>query len=218
MERTFLWLVVLTTACRSTVDDRARIEASRGLAVAARSLSSDRIELAWSEIAGCKGYRIERASLSGEFITLGRTLPTMNHFVDAGLRAQTHYRYRISVIGDVGFALAEAVTDAVPTPAALVAFAREGALVSLSWKPTVGISRYKLYRDHAFVDEISTPYVTAYFANASATELAVSAVDATGNESIPAPVMLALATPAGQYFEGAAHAFTTERLEARAEK
>lgn len=174
------------------------------------SVKAEGVELAWAHAARAEEYTIERSSDDGlMFQTLGRL--SVNSFLDRTVDWGTTYHYRLrpqrdSAAGWVEGPLSQTVdvtpedTFAPPPPNGLRAV-RSSASVELSWLPSADqdVAGYLVHRN----GEVVSPLVTGpSFSDISAPvdttlEYAISAVDASGNESKPSAVLSVAAGATG---------------------
>ena len=157
------------------------------------------VSLAWLPAERAEEYAIDRASgEDGAYAQLGHIAATA--FLDRTVGWGQTYRYRLRPLrrskagwieGSVSDAVSVTPRDTFPpTPPTGLRAVRTASAVELSWlaSPEHDVAGYRVYRDGVAVSEIAadTTYSDAE-ASAGAHEFAVSALDASGNESAPGP-------------------------------
>jgi chitodextrinase len=162
----------------------------------ANAASPSQINLIWNAATdeiGVAGYRVYRDG------ALFATLGNVTSYQNTGLSAATTYSYTVQAVDAAGNASsqsmpASATTPATPdtsapsTPTGLTATAVSSSRIDLTWTAStdnVGVTRYRLYRNGAFLTLLGN--VTSYQNNglsASTTySYTVQAIDAAGNAS-----------------------------------
>jgi hypothetical protein len=114
--------------------------------LAATAISSNRIDLGWSDVAGETGFRVERSLDGIAWSVVGSTGANVLSFSDTGVSASTTYQYRVQAWnaggGSAYSSTASASTPATLTrpvaPSGLVATAVSTTRVFLSWKDNSG--------------------------------------------------------------------------------
>jgi fibronectin type 3 domain-containing protein len=182
--------------------------------VTAVAVSSSRIDVAWQDVAGESGYRVQRSvdGVSG-WVLVGATGQNVVSFSDTGLAASTTYWYRVVAFNNSGTsapsavvsATTPAVADTQPpsTPTKLKATAAKSK-VNLSWTGSTdsgsGVAGYRIYRSSTGLDGSFTPLTTTTSTSAGvnapsgvALWYRVTAYDVAGNESMPSPTVRAVA-------------------------
>jgi lysophospholipase L1-like esterase/fibronectin type 3 domain-containing protein len=182
--------------------------------VTAVAVSSSRIDVAWQDVAGESGYRVQRSvdGVSG-WVQVGATGQNVVSFSDTGLAASTTYWYRVVAFNNSGTsapsavvsATTPAVADTQPpsTPTKLKATAAKSK-VNLSWTGSTdsgsGVAGYRIYRSSTGLDGSFTPLTTTTSTSAGvnapsgvALWYRVTAYDVAGNESMPSPTVRAVA-------------------------
>ena len=76
----------------------------------ATAVSSRRIDLAWSDVAGETGYRVERSADGGIWAAVATTAANVTSYSNTGLAASTTYSYRVVATNGAG--------DSPPSPVA----------------------------------------------------------------------------------------------------
>jgi titin len=127
--------------------------------VTAVAVSSSQIDVAWQDVAGESGYRVQRSpdGLSG-WVQVGATGQGVVSFSDTGLAVSTTYFYRV-VAGNGGgdsapSAVVSATTAAPPppppsapeAPSGVTAVAVSSSQVDLGWQDVAGESGYTVQR------------------------------------------------------------------------
>jgi serine protease len=140
------------------------------------------------------GYRVYRQNLDGSWTLVGS--PAASAFTDTGLAAGTAYTYEVTAVDRSGNESAPSATaSATPTadatrpalPTGLSASAGDGS-VALDWADNTesDLAHYNVYRDGVVVGSpTASAYVDAGLTNGTSYTYAVTAVDASGNESDP---------------------------------
>ena len=113
--------------------------APTGLAAAA--VSSTRIDLAWTDVAGETGYRIERSVDQQTWAEIAATAANVTNYQNAALAAATTYYYRVRAVNSGGSSdyssAAAATTLPAPVlpaaPSGLTARAVSARQVDLAW-------------------------------------------------------------------------------------
>ena len=109
--------------------------------LSATAVSSSRIDLAWANVSGETGYRIERSSDGETWTEIGTTSADETSFASTGLTASTTYHFRVSAENGGGSSgpcsMATAQTQAAPAipnePSDLTAQAPSSDEVRLNW-------------------------------------------------------------------------------------
>lgn len=108
----------------------------------ATAVSGTRVDLAWSNVAGETGYRVERLVSGGTWTQIGTTAGDVTSFQDTTTTAGKSYQYRVlasNAGGDSAYSNLASVTtpNVVNRPAApsnLTAFINANRRVQLAWK------------------------------------------------------------------------------------
>jgi lysophospholipase L1-like esterase/fibronectin type 3 domain-containing protein len=182
--------------------------------VTAVAVSSSQIDLAWQDVAGESGYRVQRSAdgVSG-WAQVGTTGQDAASFSDTQLTASTTYWYRVvaynaggdSAPSAVVSATTSAVADTQPPsiPTKLKANPANSK-VNLSWTGSTdsgsGVAGYRIYGSSTGLDGSFTLLTTTTSTSASVTAPSgvslwyrVTAYDLAGNESMPSPTVRAAA-------------------------
>jgi len=122
--------------------------------VTATAVSSTQIDVAWQDVAGESGYRVQRsANGSTGWTQVGTTDSDVVSFSDVGLAASTTYFYRVvatSLNGDSApSAVVSATTLAPPPPAApagVAATAMSPSQIDVTWQDVTGEDGYVVQR------------------------------------------------------------------------
>ncbi len=166
---------------------------------ASNSVQAEGVALAWLPAARAEEYAVDRAAGDdGEYRPLGRLAATA--FLDRTVGWGRTYRYRVrplrrSEAGWIEGSASEAVSVTPqdtfpPTPPTGLRAVRTEEAVELSWlsSPEQDVAGYRVYRDGTAISEVSAD--TTYSdgeAERKAHEFSVSALDTSGNESLPGP-------------------------------
>jgi hypothetical protein len=110
----------------------------------ASASSPYRIDLAWSDVAGEIGFRVDRTTDGVNWITVGTTTTGIAAFADVTVTPGTTYAYRVVAVGAGGnsavSAAALATTPFVPAPPAAVSnvnvVVRAPRQIVLGWQPS----------------------------------------------------------------------------------
>jgi titin len=168
--------------------------------------------VAWQDVAGESGYRVQRSAdgVSG-WAQVGTTGQDASSYSDTELTASTTYWYRVvayNVGGDsapsaVVSATTPAVADTQPPsiPTKLKANAAKSK-VNLSWAGSTdsgsGVAGYRIYRSSTGLDGSFTLLTTTTSTSAGVSAPSgvalwyrVTAYDLAGNESMPSPTVRA---------------------------
>jgi hypothetical protein len=109
--------------------------------------SASQITLAWSQVSGNSGYRIERKSGAGAWAELAVTGTDATSHSDTGLAAGTVYTYRVSTVSPAGWSLPSAEQSATTRPAAPTLSGPANitnSKMDLSWNSVTGAATYTL--------------------------------------------------------------------------
>jgi lysophospholipase L1-like esterase/fibronectin type 3 domain-containing protein len=128
--------------------------APQGLTATAAGPS--RIDLAWSDVTGEDGYRVERSpdGTTG-WTAVGTTAQDVTAYSDTGLSERTTYHYRVVATSAAGpssspSATASATTTVTPSPPAapqgLTATAAGPSRIDLAWNDVTGEDGYRVER------------------------------------------------------------------------
>lgn len=131
-----------TTTSEYSSQATVTIAPAAPLGLAATAVSSSRIDLAWQDVGGETGYRIERSTNGANWALIATTGANVTSYQNTGLAANTRYFYRIQAVNSGGAsdysAVASAVTLALPTvpaaPTNLAAAAASSKRVNLTWR------------------------------------------------------------------------------------
>jgi lysophospholipase L1-like esterase/fibronectin type 3 domain-containing protein len=177
----------------------------------ATAVSSTRIDLAWSDVAGETGYRIERSIGGASWTAVGTTAANVTAYGDTGLASATTYSYRVVATSGAGDSppspVASAMTSAdtiSPTAPTSLKAASAKAKVNLSWTGSTdgggsGLTGYRIWRStngaSGSFTVVGTIGVTSYTDANVVGNLdywyRVTAYDRGGNESQPSNVVAA---------------------------
>ena len=110
--------------------------------LAATAVSSSRIDLAWSDVSGEDGYRIERLTDGQYWSEIATTGTNVTSYQNTGLAASTTYQYRVQAVNAGGSSpysnTASAATPAVPAvpaaPSNLTVTVVSANQINLAWK------------------------------------------------------------------------------------
>jgi fibronectin type 3 domain-containing protein len=121
--------------------------------LSATAVSTNQIDLTWSDVDGETGYKIYRAeSLSGPWTQIGTTATNSTTYSDIGLTENTNYCYDIAAFNnDASSAYSNKIcTTTLQNPASvpsnLTAIASTSGQINLSWSDVTGETGYKIYR------------------------------------------------------------------------
>lgn len=130
----------------TSVSDFSNVVTTATLAFApanltATTVSSSRIDLAWSDVSGETGYKIERSTNGTTWTQIATTGANITSYSNAGLNSATSYSYRVKANNAGGDSaasnVASATTLTAPTlpsaPTSLSAVAAAANRVNLSW-------------------------------------------------------------------------------------
>jgi lysophospholipase L1-like esterase/fibronectin type 3 domain-containing protein len=179
----------------------------------ATAISSGRIDLVWSDVAGETGYRVERSTGGGSWAAIATTAANVTSYSDTGLASSTTYSYRVVATNGAGdsppspsaSATTQAAADATPptAPTGLKAAAAKGK-ANLSWTGSTdtggsGLAGYRVWRSTSGASGsftmIGTTAGTSYSDSAVTGNVdywyRVTAVDGAGNQSQPSNVVSA---------------------------
>lgn len=180
--------------------------------VTAVAVSSSQIDVAWQDVSGESGYRVQRSldGVSG-WAQVATTGADIASFSDTELTASTTYWYRVvayNASGDsapsaVVSATTQAVADTEPpsTPTKLRATGAKSK-VNLSWTGSTdsgsGVAGYRIYRSNTGIEGSFTLLTTTTSTSASVDAPSgvllwyrVAAYDVAGNESRHSPTVRA---------------------------
>jgi chitodextrinase len=179
----------------------------------ATPVSPSEINLEWTastDNVGVTGYRIYR---DGSFLT---ALGNLTSFQNTGLSPSTAYAYTVQAFDVAGNASGQsapagATTPATPdisapsTPTDLTATAVSSSRIHLTWTAStdnVGVSRYRVYRNGAFLTLLGnvTSYQNTGLSPSTTYAYTVQALDAAGNasgQSMPGSATTLAQTPNG---------------------
>src|SRR5262249_38516849 len=121
-----------------------------GLTAAAASAS--RINLAWSDVTGETGFKIERSPDGASWTQVGTTAAGVTTYQDTSLAAATTYYYRMRAGTSAGNSapsnVASAATSALNVPAAPsgLTAAVSGSQINLTWTDVAGEAGFKIER------------------------------------------------------------------------
>jgi fibronectin type 3 domain-containing protein len=182
--------------------------------VSAVAVSASAIDVAWQDVAGESGYKVQRsANGTTGWAQVGTTGAGVVAFSDTGLSASTTYWYRVLATNSAGDSVPSAVVNATtlavadtqpPTaPTKLKATVAKGK-VNLSWTGSTdigsGVAGYRVYRSSTGLEGSFTLLTTTTSTSASvqapsgeALWYRVTAYDAAGNESAPSSTVRAVA-------------------------
>jgi large repetitive protein len=177
-------------------------------------VSTSRIDVAWQDVAGETGYKVQRsADGTTGWAEVGTTGADETTFSDTGLAAATSYYYRVLATNSAGDSTPSAVVNATtlavadtqpPTaPTKLKATVAKGK-VNLSWTGSTdigsGVAGYRVYRSSTGLEGSFTLLTTTTSTSASVQAASgealwyrVTAYDAAGNESAPSAAVRAVA-------------------------
>ena len=121
--------------------------------VTAVAVSSSQVDVAWQDVAGESGYRVQR-SLDGVtgWVQVGTTGQDVVSFSDTGLAASTTYFYRVVASNGSGDSAPSAVVNATTAtpppeaPAGVTAVAVASSQVDVAWLDVAGESGYAVQR------------------------------------------------------------------------
>lgn len=123
------------------------------------------ILLNWTDVQGDNGYRIERSTAGGAFVTIATTPRNFNAYNDTNLTPSTSYTYRITPLTSIGDGVAPSRTVSTNTliaaPANFVVASRTTTSMTLSWTDVLGESGYQVERstdgtNFSYVGTVST--------------------------------------------------------------
>lgn len=130
----------------TSVSDFSNVVTTATLAFApanltATAISSSRIDLAWSDVSGETGYKIERSTDGTNWTQIATTGANVTDYSNTGLNSSTTYSYRVTANNAGGDSaasnVASATTSATPTlpnaPTSLTAVAATARRVNLAW-------------------------------------------------------------------------------------
>jgi hypothetical protein len=112
----------------------------------ATSMSATEIDLAWTDIQGETGYKIERSPNSSAWTLLTTTASDAVSYDSTGLTATTKYYYRVTSVSAAGDSVptsAVSATTTPPTPTTLTG-ATTPSSISLSWTNVAGETGYRV--------------------------------------------------------------------------
>ena len=116
-------------------------------------MSTSRIDVAWQDVAGESGYRVQRsANGTTGWAQVGTTGADETAFSDTGLAAGTEYFYRVLATNGAGDSVPSAVASAttavaVPSaPAGVSAAAVSTSRIDVGWQDVAGESGYRVER------------------------------------------------------------------------
>lgn len=120
--------------------------------VTAASSSSSQIDLAWADVTGESGYRLER-SLDGVggWTPVATTGPDATAYHDAGLASSTTYFYRVFATAPAGDSDASGTVSATTSPdppeqPAITTLTATSTDVDLGWLDVTGETGYRIER------------------------------------------------------------------------
>lgn len=107
------------------------------------------ILLNWSDVQGDNGYRVERSTSGGGFVTIATTPKNFNAYNDT-VMSGTAYSYRITPLTSVGDGVAPSfllsTTSLISAPANFVITSRTTSSMSFSWSDLTNETGYRLER------------------------------------------------------------------------
>ena len=104
------------SAPSNVVSATTGIDAPSATTVMIVAVTSDHIDLAWNDVSGETGYRIERSTDGTGWTPIATTGIDVTTATDAGLSAGTTYAYRIFATNDAGDSPASEVVSATTDP------------------------------------------------------------------------------------------------------
>jgi hypothetical protein len=105
------------------------------------------VVLEWRDVLGEQGYRVERSTDGGPFVTVGRAPQNACGYRDTSVEPRQRYTYRITALNAASPDAVSAPISAMSGVAGLSAVARGNDQVVLTWKP--GYSRASLFIERA---------------------------------------------------------------------
>ena len=118
------------------------------------SVTASQVSLAWNDVMGETGYRVERApGGTTAWAAVGSAARDNLTFTDSGLAPSTSYSYRVVATSRNGdsppSAVVQATTTAAPSPATptgVTAVAVSSSQINVAWHDVAGESGYKVQR------------------------------------------------------------------------
>jgi chitodextrinase len=190
---------------RTRRPDRGAPTPPQGLGSPVQTLST--IELSWeasSDDVGVTGYRVHRTG--GSIDVVGTS------YTETGLAPDQEYSFQVSALDAAGHesapspllqvrTLALVVDQGAPTvPQNLHSPAQTGTSVDLAWDASsddMGVAGYRVYCPSGIVDVEGTTYTETGLSEETEYGFQVSALDTSGQESAPSPVLMVSTTGPG---------------------
>ncbi len=118
--------------------------------ISAKSKSSSRIDISWSEVEGADGYKLTQSTTAG--IQFDTILGNVTAYQSTGLTANTEYFYRVraySAVGDSKASSTVSDTTIVAPPSNLSDSVVSASRIDLRWDTVPGAASYTIYRTPA---------------------------------------------------------------------
>jgi titin len=126
----------------------AAVTRPAALTVTGAAASTTQINVAWTNVLGETGYRVERSTDNATWSTLATRAANVATFSDTGLTADSLYYYRVTAYNASGDGASTVVSrrTLLPAPTGLVATPASTTSITLTWDPTTGETGYKIER------------------------------------------------------------------------
>ncbi|HEY7115245.1 MAG TPA: fibronectin type III domain-containing protein [Tepidisphaeraceae bacterium] len=112
------------------------------------AISTSQMNLAWKDVLGETGYRIERTADGSHWSVIGTRGANVTTWGDTGLTANTVYSYRVIAVNSGGDGVAANATNTtlLPAPTGLAVTAPTTSQVNLTWTDSTGETGYRIER------------------------------------------------------------------------
>ncbi|MEH7158314.1 fibronectin type III domain-containing protein [Neobacillus drentensis] len=134
----------------------------------AGSRSSSQIGLSWERVPGAASYNIYQAtSPSGRYTKMNEGPVGSTIYTLTGLRANTKYYYKVTVVnisGEGTLSAAVMATTRTSAPKSLTARSISSSQINVKWNPVAGATSYNIYRSTDYYGhylKINTTRVTS---------------------------------------------------------
>ena len=160
------------------------------------AVSNSSANLAWSDVAGESGFRIDRSNDGGvTWVLAGTVAAGVTSFTDTGLAEATRYNYRLTATNVVGDSSSSAIVSVLTFPASpdsVTVTAVSGSQINLAWLDrSNGETGYKIEQSTSAngpwtsvgntAANITAYTITGVFAGSTTYYFRVTAYNGTGN-------------------------------------
>ncbi len=107
------------------------------------------LTVAWTDLAGETGYRVDRSSDGVNFTTVTTTAADVTAYNDNGLAGSMRYFYRIAAVDGSGASIPSNVVSTINRPSAVTNFSYislDTSTIVVRWRETSGESGYRVER------------------------------------------------------------------------